>query len=272
MKFRDMLNGVGVIDLTPIQKTDFTDVKEALNEAAFSEKNLEKVAVLYAKILSKRMGGVFSKLGFESYKRKRGPGRGIRFMSEKGKQLRFNYDLKIAKKGNYELTSIDYWDERNTNLQNPTRTILLPSDLNVVQILDKVADGLLTGRINESELNEARTGDEKRQWLASKGLPKSLAGSVKGMRARAEKEGLLQELEVFLGESESNTLEESLQQTEQTFSKEVYADPETVFEDIEDLLSVVAQRKWRTLIVCGMGGVGKCLQGEQAVNIKGLEF
>ena len=87
---------------------------------------------------------------------------------------------------------------------------------------------------------------------------------------RAAKVGLSEELEVFLGQAETNTFEANLKKSEEAFSSEVYANPETVFEDIEDLLSVVAAGKWRTLVVCGMGGIGKCLQGEQKVNIRGL--
>lgn len=64
-------------------------------------------------------------------------------------------------------------------------------------------------------------------------------------------------LKYFLGTAENNSFESELKETTKKFDKEVFANPETVFDDIEDLLSVVAQGKWRTLIICGMGGVGK---------------
>lgn len=263
MKFRELIGGIGVIDLsddtkgTVVESVDFSDVEAALNEAAFSEKNLEKVAILYGKILGKKMGGAFVKISTESFKRRTGEGRGIRLMNNTGTQLRFNYDLKIAKTGNYEVTSIDYWAPNNTSLTKPTRTVVLPSDLNVVKILDKVEKALLTGQVNE-EVNEAkRSNQEKQDWLTSKGLPKSLAGSEKAMKKRAGEMGLEAELEVFLGMEESNSLETELKTSTKAASKEVYANPETVFDDIEDLLSVVAAGKWRTLVVCGMGGIGK---------------
>lgn len=263
MSFRDLINGqlnemVGPQETQDLIIEAFEITEEELNEASFSLSKLTKVSELYAKILGKRMGGVFHSLGMEDYTRKRGPGKGIRFINNKGVQLRFNYDLKIAKKGNYEMTSIDYYDSSNKSLTKPTRTVILPSDLNVVSILDKVETALLTGRVNESfDVNEARTGKEKQEWLQSKGLPKSLAGSMSKMKARAEQEGLGAELEVFLGEEETNSTENEVKEVQKKFSKEVYANPETVFEDIEDLLSVVASGKWRTLIVCGMGGIGK---------------
>ena len=59
-----------------------------------------------------------------------------------------------------------------------------------------------------------------------------------------------------------------MKQSEKALDKQVFAHPDTVFSDIEDLLSVVASGKWRTLLVTGMGGVGKCLGGDTEVNIK----
>jgi hypothetical protein len=238
-----------------------------LNEVKFNEKNIEKVVQLYSKIMGRKMGGAFKPMGFETYKRKMGPGKGFRVMNDAGEMLRFNWDERLAKKAQYELTSIDYWASGNVNFQQPTRTVKFAPELNVIQVLEKVIDALLTGSINEAkeiikEVNllletKLRTPQEKQEWLIANGLPKSLAGSEKSMRARAAKVGLSEQLEVFLGQVETNSLETKLKETEKVFNKEVYADPETVFDDIEDLLSVVAAGKWRTLIVCGMGGIGK---------------
>jgi len=278
MRFRELIGGVGILDLSdePIrvtkQKLDIKKINEMLNEAAFSEKNLEKVAGLYGKILGKKMGGEFVKISTESYTRKTGPGRGVRVMNEKGAQLRFNYDAKIAKGGSFDLTSIDYWEPSNTDFQHPSRTVMFKTEFNVVEVLDQISKALLTGVLKEhadmckvcgqtpcncTSIDEARSSEEKQQWLVSKGMPKSLAGSEKAMRSRAEQLGIEDELETFLGMQETNTFEDELKSSEKEFDKEVFANPETVFEDIEDLLSVVAQKKWRTLVICGMGGIGK---------------
>ena len=264
MKFRDL------IKQTYDERVISSDI--VLLEATFSEKKIVTVVKLYAKLLGKKMGGTFMIIGFEDYNRAMGKGRGVRLMNEQGVQLRFNWDAALAKQTSLDLTSLDYWDERNTNFQKPTRTVKFGANLNVVQVLDEIAKALLTGKVPDVSINEARTPQEKQEWLVSKGLPKSLAGSEKGMRDRAAKVGLSEELEVFLGQAETNTFEANLKKSEEAFSSEVYANPETVFEDIEDLLSVVAAGKWRTLVVCGMGGIGKCLQGEQKVNIRGLDI
>lgn len=259
MTFRKLLSG----------ETQFLESYDdfiQIDEASFSASKIEKVVGLYAKILSRKMGGQFKQIGFEDYNRKMGKGRGLRLMNNDGHQLRFNWDSKLAKSTKYDLTSVDYWTPLNTNFQKPTRTVVFGPELNVVQVMEQIGDALLSGSINEAQehlvdalcvLNEKRSGKEKQDWLASKGLPKSLAGSEKNMRARAEKEGLSEELEVFLGQPETNTFETELKKSEKKLSGEVFADPETVFEDIEDLLSVVAAGKWRTLVVCGQGGIGK---------------
>jgi len=188
----------------------------------------------------------------ESYKRAMGSGQGIRVMNDTGQMLRFNWDNDLGKETEYDLTSVDYWDSSNKDFQKPTRTAKFAPTLNVVQILDELVKALLTGTVNE-----ARSSIEKQEWLVSKGLPKSLAGSEKGMRDRAAKIGLSEELEVFLGQKESNSFEGGLQEVQQKFDSQVYANPDTVFEDIEDLLSVVAMKQWRTLVICGSGGLGK---------------
>lgn len=272
MTFRKLLSG-------ETQIVESSDNFIQIDEASFSASKIEKVVGLYAKILSRKMGGQFKQIGFEDYNRKMGKGRGLRLMNNDGHQLRFNWDSKLAKSTKYDLTSVDYWTPLNTNFQKPTRTVVFGPELNVVQVMEQIGDALLSGSINEAQehlvdalyvLNEKRSGKEKQEWLASKGLPKSLAGSEKNMRARAEKEGLSEELEVFLGQAETNTFETELKKSEKKLSGEVFADPETVFEDIEDLLSVVAAGKWRTLVVCGQGGIGKCVQGETLLNIEGL--
>jgi hypothetical protein len=179
-------------------------------------------------------------------------------MNNAGEMLRFNWDAKLAKDANFMLTSIDYWKKGNVNFEKPTRTITFAPDLNVVQVLGKITSALETGNLAESfELTEARTKAEREEWVASKGIAKSNANSEQYMIKAAEKAGLGDEVKIFLGQKETNSFEDSLQQVEKQFDGKVYADPETVFEDIEDLLSLVASGKWRTLIICGQGGIGK---------------
>ena len=158
MKFRDLIRQ---------KQEESVFLSEAeLSEATFSEKNIQTVVKLYAKLLGKKMGGSFMPLGFEDYNRAMGKGRGLRVMNEKGVQLRFNWDVSLAKDSTMDLTSLDYWDERNTDFQKPTRTVKFGTNLNVIQVLDEIAKALLTGKLNESDVNESRTSQEKQEWMS----------------------------------------------------------------------------------------------------------
>jgi len=106
-----------VIEQSMYQLTE--QVHQELNEAKFSEKNLEKVSKLFARILGKTMGGEFKLLGIESFNRKWGPGQGLRCMNDKGNMLRFNWDLKVGRNSSADLTSIDYWNPNNSNFSKP---------------------------------------------------------------------------------------------------------------------------------------------------------
>jgi hypothetical protein len=257
MKFRDLIAQENVNALPP-------EILE-LTEAKFNEKNIEKVVKLYSKIMGKRLGGAFKPLGFEQYKRKWGPGKGFRVMNEKGAQLRFNWDAKLAKQAIYELTSMDYWAPKNKNFQWPTRTVMFAPELNVVQILDKVSTALLTGKLKEANevfnefnaIHEARSKEERIAFAKEAGLPASAARSEDYLRGYGKSANISEQVEIFLGSSEVNSFEGELKEVEKKFDKQVFADPDTVFEDIEDLVGIVASGKWRTLIVCGQGGVGK---------------
>jgi len=257
MKFRDLIEQESIVSLP--------EEILSLTEAKFSEARIEKVVKLYSKIMGKRLGGDFKPLGFEEYKRAWGPGKGFRVMNNKGVMLRFNWDVKLAKSALYELTSMDYWAENNSDFQHPTRTVKFAPELNVIQVLDKVVVALTTGQLKEANelftefnaMHEARTKDERAAWAEENGLPASAARSEDYLKGYAQKAGLKEQVEVFLGAKETNSFEGEIKKVEKEFKKKVFANPDTVFEDIEDLLGLVATKKWRTLIVCGQGGIGK---------------
>ena len=243
---------------------------DLITEVKFNEKKLEKVAQLYGKIMGKQMGGEFFKLGMENFKRKStGAGIGIRTMNKSGEQMRFNWDKKLSKKGLFELTSIDYWRKNDLDFAKPYRRVEFSSLDNVVQVLGKIVSALKTGTIEESEeiisnaniLCEARSKKEVRQWVDDNGLPSymSAPSKMQALKNAAEKKGLGEALRVFMGETEQNDLSQSLANPVPPLPKEemLYSDPEEVFDDIEDLTSLVASGAWNSLLVIGDPGVGK---------------
>ena len=284
MSFLKQILGVANLNESELEsnEAEINELNELLNEASFDESKIEKVVSLYSSIFSKKFGSKFKKIKKESFKRKSGgSGVGIRYMNENGVMLRFNWDKK-KKKNKYFITSIDYWKEGNYNFAKPTRRVEFAPEANVVQILDKAIDALKTGIVKENFegevlqeqmelLSEAKpTRKEKEEWAVAHGMPKSAAGSTPYMKKRAKEMGILDELLVFLGEDESNSTQEEIKKTEKEFKKEVYANPETVFQDIEDLTFVIAQKKWKSLIILGMGGIGKCAQYSLPIKVKGL--
>jgi len=244
-----------------------------INEASFSEGKLEKVALQYGKILGKKLGGEFKVLDTETFKGDLGSGKGVRTMNNAGHQIRFNYDEALAKMGQgskYYLTSITYWNPSNIDFESPDITIVFHPGANVLDILSKVADTIKTGKIQESLnsfINESPTKKELKAWLTSKGIhPSYSADSKKEFLNKAlKKKGLSEEFAIFAGSKEKNSFEQEIKKAEKDFEN-VYADPKYVFEDIEELTRLVARGEWKSLIVCGMGGIGKTYHVKKTLN------
>ena len=244
--------------------------KEMLQEVKLGGgAKLTKAVQLLASVMSKRFGSEFKNLGSESYKREISSGTGFRMMNENGQQLRFNFDS--FGKGP-DLTSVDYWEASNTNLTLPNKTVFFASDESIVKIVNSIYEALVLGRVN-GDLNEAkRSQSEKKQWLSEHGLPASLSKSEKCFIVKADAKGFGEEARLFLtgGQPETNSTEKSLQKAEQKFDEMVYADPDTVFEDIEDLLELIKNKSQKSLIILGQGGIGKCHIYSNKLNVKGL--
>jgi len=254
---------------------DYKITHDLVTELKLNDKNIEKMVKIYSKIISRKFSSTFKKFGdMERYKKPDGAGIGIRMINDDGYQIRFNWSNKSKNKN--VLDSIDFWDSRNFDLTKPTRTVSIEYYANILQVLNSVVEALKTGiikdRVNEARsagIKTDRTQDEREVWLASKGLPKSASRRAGHTRKVAYERGYGKEVDEFLGlptasevltvdnnpQKESNSLEEVLKKADKELNKTVYANPDTVFEDIEDLLSLVANKQWRTLVVCGQGGI-----------------
>lgn len=72
-------------------------------------------------------------------------------------------------------------------------------------------------------------------------------------------------IELNIGKKETNSTGNKLRAAEKELEQKVYSDPEYVFQDIEDLATLVAKGKLKSLIICGQGGIGKCLSNDTDV-------
>ena len=259
------------------------DIESILSEAselnvideAFSEANLRKVGELMSKMAAKRLGGKFYFLYTEEFKKLNGQkGIGSVFVSDNNKIIRYNYVSGI--KGSFTINNIDYWTNKRLG-SKPTITVNFDPEMNIVDISKELFEKLKNPKVNES-INEALSPKERRarreEFIAQYGLPKSLAGNPKGLRERAyslgkgaEYDALLETISVSKPSDETTSTSKKWRQDQKQLDSEaIYADPEFVFTDIEEATKVIARGKWRSLIIAGMGGIGKTYGAKQVLT------
>lgn len=266
---------------------DSVDVGSPLTEAQFTRDKLDKVTKLYGKLFGKKFGGEFKVAFTEQFQRQDGTkGFGYRLFNKFGYQLRFGFlkgnitAFKITpKRDTFIVDSLDYWDKDNHELDRPTITCSFSASCNVVQIYEKLCallrkkkvgtfklDDFITEAVDASNTrikDRAAFLKNKKELFKSKGIKVSpLFGDAEAFSQAIEQEGLEDEWNEFYatlekGKRETNSVQNSVKNTQKKMDETVYSDPKYVFEDIKTLTKFVAQGGSKSLIVCGMGGIGK---------------
>ena len=244
-----------------------------LIEAVFSEKNIEKAIHLMSRIIEKKFGSKFYSLGFEDFKSTlHGTGKGYRLINQSNIQLRFNWSSKD--KGSFEISSMDYWKSDNYNFNIPSLSVRFGPDLNIVQVIEQIITALKRNKTGQftidtkADVNESLPDSTARrsEWLRSKNLPLDKANQPQAVKKIAAKMGELAEYEIFVGKPEENSIVNKLEKAEQEYTKLPYANPDTVFNDIEDLVTVVGLGYQNSLIVAGGPGIGKTFHVTKKLN------
>ena len=244
-----------------------------LIEAVFSEKNIEKAIHLMSRIIEKKFGSKFYSLGFEDFKSTlHGTGKGYRLINQSNVQLRFNWSSKD--KGSFEISSMDYWKSDNYNFNIPSLSVRFGPDLNIVQVIEQIITALKRNKTGQftidtkADVNESLPDSTARrsEWLRSKNLPLDKANQPQAVKKIAAKMGELAEYEIFVGKPEENSIVNKLEKAEQEYTKLPYANPDTVFNDIEDLVTVVGLGYQNSLIVAGGPGIGKTFHVTKKLN------
>lgn len=266
---------------------DSVDIGSPLTEAQFTSDKLDKVTKLYGKLFGKKFGGEFKVVFTEQFQRQDGTkGFGYRLFNKFGYQLRFGFlkgnitAFKITpKRDTFIVDSLDYWDKDNHELDRPTITCSFSASCNVVQIYEKLCvllrkkkvgtfklDDFITEAVDASNTrikDRAAFLKNKKELFKSKGIKVSpLFGDAEAFNQAIEQEGLEDEWNEFYatlekGKRETNSVQNSVKNTQKKMDETVYSDPKYVFEDIKTLTKFVAQGGSKSLIVCGMGGIGK---------------
>ena len=251
-------------------------------EAKFNINNMRKVSDLLARIASKKLGAKFQYAWGDNFKKSSGAkGSGARYMSTEGVQIRFNH---VVSKNTFTINSVDYW-KKGDSLTEPSLTIYLAEDVNIVKIKNQIFEAIQTKKVpkiklkdivNESvfqeisDINESPK-DTRAEFLELKGVPTSYAVSVKNFKKQLEKRGLEAEWDQYMqineNDSEKTEFNEKIKQDEKQLGPSgVYADPNFVFEDMKQAAMTIAKGKWRSLIIAGMGGIGKSFGVKQTLT------
>ena len=266
---------------------DSVDVGSPLTEAQFTRDKLDKVTKLYGKLFGKKFGGEFKVTFTEEFQRQDGTkGFGYRLFNKFGYQLRFGF-LKgnitafkeTPKRDTFIVDSLDYWDKDNHELDRPTITCSFSASCNVVQIYEKLCVLLRKKKVGTFKLDDfiteavdasnTKIKDREAFLRNNKGLLKSKGIKISPLYTDAaafgqavEDAGLEDDWNEFYatlekGKRETNSVQNSVKNTQKKMDETVYSDPKYVFEDIKTLTKFVAQGGSKSLIVCGMGGIGK---------------
>lgn len=266
---------------------DSVDVGMPLTEAQFTRDKLDKVTKLYGKLFGKKFGGEFKVAFTEEFQRQDGTkGFGYRLFNKFGYQLRFGFlkgnitAFKVTpKRDTFIVDSLDYWDKDNHELDRPTITCSFSASCNVVQIYEKLCVLLRKKKVGTFKLDDfiteavdaSNTKIKEREaflrnnkaFLKSKGIKISpLYTDTAAFGQAVEDAGLEDQWNEFYatlekGKRETNSVQNSVKNTQKKMDETVYSDPKYVFEDIKTLTKFVAQGGSKSLIVCGMGGIGK---------------
>ena len=266
---------------------DSVDVGSPLTEAQFTRDKLDKVTKLYGKLFGKKFGGEFKVAFTEEFQRQDGTkGFGYRLFNKFGYQLRFGFlkgnitAFKITpKRDTFIVDSLDYWDKDNHELDRPTITCSFSASCNVVQIYEKLCVLLRKKKVGTFKLDDfiteavdasnTKIKDREAFLRNNKGLLKSKGIKISPLYTDAaafgqavEDAGLEDDWNEFYatlekGKKETNSVQNSVKNTQKKMDETVYSDPKYVFEDIKTLTKFVAQGGSKSLIVCGMGGIGK---------------
>lgn len=249
-------------------------INDQLNEA-FGTGNVAKAVKNIRIVVERSIGSKLLPFGndsIEDFVRSDGTkGVGIYYLVDKFDSLvRFNWEK--TKKSN-TITSVDAWSNINDVYEKPDATLEIPTDFNIIQSIGIIVNFIKKPRAGV--INEAK-GDKKRAMAQEWGLDPSM--SYNDIRKAITKK---KRLMAKKGVKEDNTIIQEANKAQKQLDKQKYADPDIVFDDLDDLVRMVAGNIQPSLLVTGMAGIGKTYsittvltnmlgpEGDKWVHIKG---
>ena len=124
--------------------------------------------------------------------------------------------------------------------------------------------------IESSDLGEA-SKEQRQEFVDLQGLPKSYANSDKRLAQKLADRGLEAEWDEWItirtNDSEKTEFDQELRVSEKKLKDDnFYADPKYIFDDIRHGAELIGKGLWRSMIVAGMGGIGKTFGIKQTLT------
>jgi hypothetical protein len=254
-----------------------------LDEVKFSSKRINSVLTLLASLASKKVGSEFKRLEGSifldvQFKKADGiKGSGALYMNEKGQMLRIGVSKgKGFENKSNELNTFDFW-EAGMDWSKPSRSAIAYPHYNIIDVVNDVLLYVIKGNypIKES-LDEAATqvksGSKLFLYALSKGweAEDAVALTQHSLKSRLNKSGDWDNDEFRgykkISSSEVNSVKVNMKKADKILADRKYADPDLVFNDIEDLAKVVASGAQNSMIVAGMAGIGKTYHIEKTLE------
>jgi len=284
---------------------------QGLVTEAFSKKDLDIVIPKLARVVGKSASDELYRYGGANYYQKfqkAGTGAvvGALFLTKNGKAIRFNWEASVQRESSAAVTSIDVWQKDEWNLGYPRPSVCIHTDdMNIVQIA-KVASQLLKNpNLKSVTLSEAYHITEASRNMASvqqvidymnannvklndvklKNLSAFVAQTgqdwppaIRNLKVGRGTYNLANAGTVGDGPASIPTIQQPQQEkhpahavVNDATAKARAIPVETLFEDLNDLATLVAKGVRPSLLVVGGAGTGKTFTVMKAVKKAGLK-
>lgn len=242
--------------------------KDYITEASFSNPSLNKVVKLIIKSLTGKVGSKFYPFGgegnnFEKFNKSNGnKGIGMIYVLDDGRLIRFNWETN---KKSSTITSLDIWNDMKS-IEHPDFNLDIPENYNIVQSMELLASFIK--RPVKRELSEmARPFSQARYDKAERyGIDVNLETKEFNklvLKAMGSEKKLMAGKK---GVKEVSSTSKAMVAGEKAFNSKKIADPEIIFKDLDDLITMVATNVQKSLLITGMAGIGKTFAVQKRVK------
>jgi hypothetical protein len=245
---------------------NFFEFSNSINEQ-FSLKTSEKVLELILKYLNSKLGTLYQLPGFETIKKQSGEILyGVHYIDNEGNSIRFNWDIKG--KDSTEIHSIDFFAPENM-FSDPDVTLFLFGE-SIAKILPAVVEIFKkrNQNINISKyyIKESFQGFNK----LFKGKQDDKPESNSEPKSEPKSEPIAEPI-VTKAAKERKKKTKTEETAEKLLDKIEYADPDTIFDDVDAYVDMVVKKIQPSLIICGAPGIGKTYGITKKIKDSGLK-